>query len=95
MQINIMKSAKKFIIKIKNNLIFYKKLTADDQTPKISKMLLSTAIAYALSPIDLIPDFIPIIGNLDDIIIIPGLISLAIWLIPRKQIEKIKREMSA
>ena len=49
----------------------------------------------ALSPIDLIPDFIPIIGHLDDIIIVPAMLSLAVWLTPKRQIKKIKKEMSA
>lgn len=41
-------------------------------------------VAYALSPIDLIPDFIPVLGNLDDALLLPGLIWLAIRLLPNK-----------
>jgi uncharacterized membrane protein YkvA (DUF1232 family) len=94
MHTNKMKSINKFIIKFKNNLLFYQKLIKDPQTPKLSKILLSAAVAYAISPIDLIPDFIPIIGYLDDIIIVPGLIAVAIWLIPKKQIERIRKEIN-
>ncbi|MBI4846931.1 MAG: DUF1232 domain-containing protein [Candidatus Omnitrophica bacterium] len=90
-----MKIADKFIAKFKNKLIFYKKLISDPNTPKLSKILLGLAIAYALSPVDLIPDFIPVIGHLDDIIIVPALITAAIWLIPKSQIERIKKEMNA
>jgi uncharacterized membrane protein YkvA (DUF1232 family) len=51
-------------------------------TPIIAKVLAGVAIAYALSPIDLIPDFIPVLGYLDDLIILPALIALTIRLIP-------------
>ncbi|OQA75813.1 MAG: hypothetical protein BWY32_03203 [bacterium ADurb.Bin243] len=46
------------------------------------KILIFTALAYALSPIDLIPDFIPVIGFLDDILIVPVLIYLSLLFIP-------------
>lgn len=48
----------------------------------LAKVLIIFTIAYALSPIDLIPDFIPILGYLDDLIIIPFLITLSIKIIP-------------
>lgn len=54
----------------------------DPRTPWYAKLLVAGIVAYALSPIDLIPDFIPIIGYLDDIILIPNGITLAIKLIP-------------
>jgi uncharacterized membrane protein YkvA (DUF1232 family) len=44
------------------------------ETPILAKILATIAIGYALSPIDLIPEFIPVIGFLDDLIIIPALI---------------------
>ena len=52
------------------------------KTPLLAKILAAVAVAYALSPIDLIPDFIPVIGLLDDIIIVPALIVLVIKLTP-------------
>ena len=52
------------------------------KTPFLAKILAFIAVAYALSPIDLIPDFIPVIGLLDDIIIVPGLIVLIVKFIP-------------
>jgi len=51
-------------------------------TPWFAKMLLGLAVGYALLPFDLIPDFLPIIGHLDDLVIVPGLIWLALRLIP-------------
>ena len=52
------------------------------ETPIIAKILAGITIIYALSPIDFIPDFIPVVGYLDDIIILPGLIALVIRIIP-------------
>ena len=52
------------------------------RTPWYAKALGVFVVAYALSPIDLIPDFIPVLGYLDDIILLPGLIWLAIRLLP-------------
>jgi len=54
----------------------------DPRTPVYAKVLVFITMAYALSPIDLIPDFIPILGYLDDLILLPALIALSISLIP-------------
>ena len=61
-------------------------------TPVIAKILAAVAIAYALSPVDLIPDFIPVIGLLDDIIIVPGLIALVVKLIPADVFAECRKE---
>lgn len=60
----------------------------DRETPIIAKLLAAVAVVYALSPIDLIPDFIPMIGYLDDILILPALIALVIKCIPREVWER-------
>lgn len=54
----------------------------DQRTPWYAKLMIALVITYALSPIDLIPDFIPVLGYLDDLILIPGGIALAIKLVP-------------
>lgn len=56
----------------------------DNRVPKVSKILLGAALAYIVSPVDIIPDFIPILGQLDDLIIVPFLIFLAVSAIPKK-----------
>jgi uncharacterized membrane protein YkvA (DUF1232 family) len=52
------------------------------ETPIYAKIAVAVTICYALSPIDLIPDFIPVLGYLDDLIILPALIALCLRLIP-------------
>lgn len=54
----------------------------DPRTPWYVKALIFFVVAHTFSPIDLIPDFIPVLGYLDDLIITPGGIWLALWLIP-------------
>lgn len=51
-------------------------------TPRVVKLLAALVAAYALSPIDLIPDFIPVLGLLDEMVLLPGLIWLALRLMP-------------
>jgi uncharacterized membrane protein YkvA (DUF1232 family) len=58
------------------------------KTPLVAKALTFFVVAYALSPIDPIPDFIPIIGFLDEALVLPGLIWLAIKLIPADVLEE-------
>jgi uncharacterized membrane protein YkvA (DUF1232 family) len=54
----------------------------DPRTPWFARALVLLVVAYALSPIDLIPDFIPVLGYLDDLVIVPAGIALALTLIP-------------
>src|SRR5690348_14957916 len=54
----------------------------DPRTPWYVRALAFAVAAYALSPIDLIPDFVPVLGYLDDLIIVPLGIALVIWLMP-------------
>jgi uncharacterized membrane protein YkvA (DUF1232 family) len=75
---------------------FYKLVYRHPRTPLVSKLFLGAAIAYAVSPIDLIPDFIPVIGHLDDLIIVPMLIWVAVRFIPKSVIiecREVKQEI--
>jgi uncharacterized membrane protein YkvA (DUF1232 family) len=56
--------------------------TRHPDTPLLPKLLAICVAAYALSPIDLIPDFIPVLGYLDEVILLPGAIWLCLRLIP-------------
>lgn len=55
----------------------------EKRTPWYAKMIAAVVVIYALSPIDLIPDFIPVLGYLDDVIILPALIAWCVRCIPR------------
>jgi len=77
---NLKERAKQLKIDIPAVFIALKK----KETPIIAKFLAGVTVLYALSPIDLIPDFIPVLGYLDDLIILPGLIAITIKLIPKE-----------
>jgi uncharacterized membrane protein YkvA (DUF1232 family) len=79
------------IQKIKIELAYYRALTMDKRTPLIAKWLIAAAVAYLLMPFDLIPDFIPILGQLDDLIIVPGLVWLGLRCIPLTLKQEIRR----
>jgi len=83
---------KQWAKKLKQNLIALYFAYQNKQTPLYAKILILIVLSYALSPIDLIPDFIPILGYLDDIILIPLGISLSIQLIPNKIWEQSKEQ---
>lgn len=58
------------------------------ETPLIAKFFALLTLGYALSPIDLIPDFIPVIGYLDDLILLPLMIILTVKLIPKEILDQ-------
>jgi uncharacterized membrane protein YkvA (DUF1232 family) len=64
----------------------------DPRVPWYAKALAAAVAAYALSPIDLIPDFVPLLGYLDDVIIVPAGILLVVHLIPDSLMEEFRAE---
>ena len=64
----------------------------DGKTPLLAKLLAGMTVIYALSPIDLIPDFVPILGYLDDLILLPMLVALTIRFIPKDLLEEKRRQ---
>ena len=64
----------------------------DKETPILAKIFAGIAVAYVLSPIDLIPDFIPVLAYLDDVIILPMLLVITLKFIPKDMIEKYRKE---
>ena len=62
------------------------------ETPLRAKLAAGFAVVYALSPVDLIPDFIPLLGYLDDLLILPALVALTVRLIPKDVMEACREE---
>jgi uncharacterized membrane protein YkvA (DUF1232 family) len=73
---------KQIASKLKAEFDFYRRLQKHPQTPVLAKFCLWLAIGYLLMPFDLIPDFLPVIGQLDELVIIPLLIYCALKLTP-------------
>ncbi len=62
------------------------------ETPIGAKLMAGLTVVYALSPIDLIPDFIPVLGCLDDIILLPALVALTIRMVPSDVFDECRQE---
>lgn len=60
----------------------------DKDTPILAKLFGGITVAYALSPIDFIPDFIPVLGYLDDLILLPMFVALTVKFIPKDVLER-------
>ena len=64
----------------------------DNDTPILAKVFAGITVAYALSPVDLVPDFIPVFGYLDDVILLPLLVTLTIKFIPKDVLERNRKQ---
>ncbi|MDP7578458.1 MAG: DUF1232 domain-containing protein [SAR202 cluster bacterium] len=73
---------------IRRELKLYRILMKDSRTPRTARMFLAGAVAYAFTPLDLLPNLIPIIGFVDDLIIIPILVYFALRNIPKPLISE-------
>ncbi len=65
----------------------YQLISRHPRTPMTARILIGAPLAYALSPVDLIPDFIPVVGHLDDVIIVPLIVVAALRRIPKDVLE--------
>ena len=79
--------------KIKKEFAVYRLILKHPETPMLAKILLGLAVGYILLPFDLIPDFIPVIGHLDDLVIVPALVYAALKLVPPELVESCRKEL--
>ena len=79
---------------LKQEFEVYRLVLKHPETPLIAKFFLGLAVGYLLMPFDLIPDFIPIIGQLDEVVIIPILLYLALLFIPKHIIQSCREQIN-
>jgi uncharacterized membrane protein YkvA (DUF1232 family) len=77
----------------KRELIVYQRVLRDERTPARTKIFLGLAIAYLCMPFDLIPDFIRLIGHLDDAVIIPALVFVALRSVPHELVSEHREQV--
>lgn len=79
---------------LKQEFAVYRLVLRHPKTPWIAKVFLGLAVGYLLLPFDLIPDFIPVLGQIDDVIIIPILVYIALLFIPKSVIQSCREQTS-
>jgi uncharacterized membrane protein YkvA (DUF1232 family) len=87
----VWEKGKRLARSFRRELEIYQQVLADSRTPIQAKILLGLAVGYLCMPFDLIPDFIPVIGHLDDVIIVPALVYLALRFIPPELVAEHRR----
>jgi uncharacterized membrane protein YkvA (DUF1232 family) len=91
----LLTSIKKWASLIKRDVLVVYFAARNKETPVLVRLLALGVAAYALSPLDLIPDFIPVIGYLDDLIIVPLGLIIAIRLLPPGVLESSRNKAAA
>ena len=91
----MLEKAKRWAHAVKRDVVALYIAGRDPRTPWFAKALAVAIAAYALSPIDLIPDFIPILGYLDDLLIVPLGILIVVRLIPKDLMAEYRETASA
>lgn len=91
----MIKKLKSFSKQLKQELAVYRLVLKHPKTPWLAKLFLGLAIAYLLLPFDLIPDFIPVLGQLDEVVIIPILVYIALLFIPKTIIQDCREQVQS
>jgi uncharacterized membrane protein YkvA (DUF1232 family) len=91
----VFEQLKRYAKQLKQELAVYRLLLKHPRTPLLAKLLLALAIGYLLLPFDLIPDFIPVLGQLDELIVIPLLVYFALLQIPKSLLVSCRVQVQA
>jgi uncharacterized membrane protein YkvA (DUF1232 family) len=81
--------------KFRKEIDLYKLILKHRRTPWLARAFLGLAVIYILLPFDIIPDFIPLIGQIDDLLIVPALLYIALRIVPREVIEDCRKMIYA
>ena len=84
---------KNLAARVKDKPALYRLVLKHPRTPRTAKILLGLAIFYLVNPFELIPDFIPVIGYLDDVIIVSVLVIAARMIIPAEVMDECRRKL--
>ena len=95
MALSFLEDAKRWARSLKRDVVALWIAARDPRTPWYAKAVAGVVAAYALSPIDLIPDFVPVLGYLDDLLIVPLGIMLVVRLIPPPLMAEFRVEAAA
>ena len=90
-----LRSAREWARTIKRDVVALWYAARDPRVPWYAKATAACVVAYALSPVDLIPDFVPILGYVDDLVIVPLGIVLAVRMIPPELLLEFRRQAEA
>jgi uncharacterized membrane protein YkvA (DUF1232 family) len=93
MEIRLIKKLKSLTKHLKQEFAVYRLVLKHPETPWLAKAFLGLAVGYLLLPFDLIPDFIPVLGQLDDVVIIPILVYVALLFIPPAVIQNCREQV--
>lgn len=80
------------LTRVKAELCYYRLLASDRRVPWYARGLVWLGVAYFVLPFDLVPDFIPVFGQLDDLLLVPDLITAGVLLTPRSVREELRRD---
>lgn len=86
--LDMRRTLRNLLQRCRGELELCRRILADRRTPWLTKALLGVAVAYLVSPIDLVPDFIPVLGQLDDLLVVPALVLLALKSVPKPLLQE-------
>jgi len=91
----VFRAIRHYVRAFKQELRVYRRVVQDPRCPRLARWFLGAAVAYLLLPFDLIPDWIPVLGQLDDLVIVPLLVWLGLRQLPPGLLATMRQEVAA